>query len=439
MKELLEDCLKAARERYSGAQRFAFLIAALFLAVHLTTVTQYLRREPAVRQASKNAETAKSLNEVTRQIAASTGKLAQEQADQTKAITETFVNELKKDFSEVDDAINRALRGLPQEAQDAQPQQQQVLAARKLVLPEDLAEKVRASGFVLKDVVDPWIEKSVIQPRLDELRDAWRTKVWPKLTAIAADLNSQVDEALKLSPKDPDLFELKKQLKAFVQSGASINFNPPANHSWWRTQRGKNATGEEFDASSASALHVDLIDNVAKAMQTAADKANSKADAIMANAEQAQKALEKSFEEQKKRAAELAQPIGFLAVDLAMLVETFPLILGGALGVAFFWIGWRRRELAQAWAALAKADAEWQHGAEAIGLAHGPRKELIVAFIAALSWVTFASCQLSVSTVLPLSRAAELGALGVCFLAVGAAWHWYENGRVDKIIRSTGS
>jgi ElaB/YqjD/DUF883 family membrane-anchored ribosome-binding protein len=439
MKELLEDCLKAARERYSGAQRFAFLIAALFLAVHLTTVTQYLRREPAVRQASKNAETAKSLNEVTRQIAASTGKLAQEQADQTKAITETFVNELKKDFSEVDDAINRALRGLPQEAQDAQPQQQQVLAARKLVLPEDLAEKVRASGFVLKDVVDPWIEKSVIQPRLDELRDAWRTKVWPKLTAIAADLNSQVDEALKLSPKDPDLFELKKQLKAFVQSGASINFNPPANHSWWRTQRGKNATGEEFDASSASALHVDLIDNVAKAMQTAADKANSKADAIMANAEQAQKALEKSFEEQKKRAAELAQPIGFLAVDLAMLVETFPLILGGALGVAFFWIGWRRRELAQAWAALAKADGEWQHGAEAIGLAHGPRKELIVAFIAALSWVTFASCQLSVSTVLPLSRAAELGALGVCFLAVGAAWHWYENGRVDKIIRSTGS
>ncbi len=438
MKELLEDCLKAARERYSGAQRFAFLIVALFLAIHLTTVTQYLRREPAVRQASKNAETAKSLNEVTRQIAASTGKLAKEQADQTKAITESFVNELKKDFSEVDDAINRARRGLPQEDQNAQPQQQQVRAAPKLVLPEDLAEKVRVAGSVPKDVVDPWIEKSVIQPRLDQLRDAWRTKVWPKLTAIGADLNSQVDEALKLSPKDPDLFELERHVKAFVQSGASINFNPPANHSWWRTQRGKGAAGEEFDASSASALHVDLIDNVAKAMQTTADKANSKADAILANAEQAEKALEKSFEEQKKRADELAQPIGFLAVDLAMLVETFPLILGGALGVAFFWIGWRRRELAQAWAALAKADAEWQHGSEAIGLAHGPRKEFIVAFIAALSWVTFASCQLSVSTVLPLSRAAELGALGVCFLAVGAAWHWRENGRVDKIIRSTG-
>lgn len=35
-------------------------------------------------------------------------------------------------------------------------------------------------------------------------------------------------------------------------------------------------------------------------MQTAADKENSKADAIMANTEQAQKALEESFEEQKK-------------------------------------------------------------------------------------------------------------------------------------------
>jgi hypothetical protein len=243
---------------------------------------------------------------------------------------------------------------------------------------------------------------------------------------------------LKLSPKDPDLFELERHVQAFVQSGASINFDPPANHSWWRTQREKGATGEEFDASSAGALHVDLIDNVAKAMQTTADKANSKADAILANAEQAEKALEKSFEEQKKHADELAQPIGFLAVDLAMLVETFPPILGGALGVAFFWIGWRRRELAQAWAALAKADAEWQHRSEAIGLAHGPRKEFIVVFIAALSWVAFARCQLSVSTVLPLSRAAELGPLGVCFLAVGAAWHWRENCRVDKIIRSTG-
>jgi hypothetical protein len=76
------------REGSSGtlfwAQRFAFLITAVFLAVHLRTVTHYLRREPAGRQASKNAETAKSLNEVARQIAASTGKLAKEQAIRPK-------------------------------------------------------------------------------------------------------------------------------------------------------------------------------------------------------------------------------------------------------------------------------------------------------------------------------------------------------------------
>jgi hypothetical protein len=251
-------------------------------------------------------------------------------------------------------------------------------------------------------------------------------------------LNSQVNEALKVSPKDPDLFELETQVKAFLQSGASINFNPPANHSWWRSQPGKGSAGQQFDASSASALHVDLIDNVAKAMQTSADKANLKADAILAKAEQAEKALEKSFEEQKKRADELAQPISFLAIDLDMLVETFPLILGLALGVAFFWIGWRRREIAQAWAALAKVDAEWQHGSEAIGLSLESRKDFIAAFIVALSWVFLASCQLAVSTVLPMWRAAELGALGACSLAVGAAWHWRENGRVERIIRRIG-
>jgi hypothetical protein len=173
-------------------------------------------------------------------------------------------------------------------------------------------------------------------------------------------------------------------------------------------------------------------------VQTTADKANTKANAILASAQQAEKALEESFKEQKKRADELGQPIGFLAIDLAMLVETFPLILGGALGVGFFWIGWRRRELAQAWAALAKADAEWRHGSEAIGLARGSRNEFIVGFIAGLSWITFTSYQLLVSDVLPLLQVVKLWLLGLCFLVVGVAWYLRESACVDKIIRNAG-
>jgi hypothetical protein len=436
MKEVLEDCLKAARERYSGAQRFAFLIVALFLALHLTTVTQYLRREPAVRKANKDAETAKSLSEATRQIADSTGKLAKEQADHTKAIIDSFVNGLEADFRQLDIAIERARGGLTQEDRP-QPQQQQVRAP-VLTLPDDLSQKVKlaSDSDAMKQLVAPWIEEHVVQPRLDQLKNEWKTKVWPKLTAIGADLISHVDEALKLAPKDPDLKELGMQVKALVQSGASLNFVLPTDHSWWRTVQGKGTAGEHLDANVASALQVDLIDNAAKSVQTTADKANTKANAILTNAEQAEKALEKSFEEQKKRASELAQPIGFLAVDLAMLVETFPLILGGALGVGFFWIGWRRRELAQAWAALANVDAEWQHGFEAIGLVYGIRKEFIVGFIAAFSWITFASCQLLVSGVLPLFQVARIGVLGVCFLIAGVAWYLRESACVDKSIRN---
>jgi hypothetical protein len=441
MKEVLEDCLKAARERYSGAQRFAFLIAALFLAIHLTTVTQYLRREPALRQANKDAETAKSLSEVTHQIADSTGKLTKEQADSTKAIIDAFVTGLEADFRELDVAIERARTGLPQENRPQQQQQQQQQQVQALLtLPEDLSEKVKLAPDIdsIKQLVAPWIEEHLVQARLDQLKDEWRTKVWPKLTTIGADLISHIDEALKLAPKDPDLKELGTQVKALVQSGASIKFVLPTDHTWWRTRQAKGSTGEHLDASVAGALRVDLIDNAAKSVQTTADKANTKANAILVNAAQAEKALEESFKEQKKRADELGQPIGFLAIDLAMLVETFPLILGGALGVGFFWIGWRRRELAQAWAALAKADAEWQHGSEAIGLAHGSRKEFIVGLIAGLSWITFASYQLLVSDVLPLLHVVKLWLLGVCFLVVGVAWYLRESACVDKIIRNAG-
>jgi hypothetical protein len=174
----------AARERYSGAQRFAFLIAALLLAVHLTTVTQYLRREPALRQANKDAETAKSLSELSRQIVDSTGKLVKEQADQTKAIIDSFINGLEADFRELDVAIDRARGGLPQENQQ-QPQQQQVRAP-VLRLPEDLSEKIRLAPDIdsIKQLVAPWIEEHLVQARLDQLKDEWRTKVWPKLTTI---------------------------------------------------------------------------------------------------------------------------------------------------------------------------------------------------------------------------------------------------------------
>jgi hypothetical protein len=237
MKEVLEDCLKAARERYSGAQRFAFLIAALFLAVRLTTVTQYLRRGPALRKANKDAETAKSLSELSRQIVDSTGKLAKEQADQTKAIIDSFVNGLEADFRELDVAIERARGGPPRENQ---PQQQQVRAPI-LTLPKDLSEKVKlAPDFdAIKQLVAPWIEEHLVQARLDQLKDAWKTKVWSKLTDIGGDLISHVDEALKLAPEDPDLKELGAKVKALVQSGASLNFVLPTDHSRWRTRQAK--------------------------------------------------------------------------------------------------------------------------------------------------------------------------------------------------------
>jgi hypothetical protein len=213
VKELLEDCLKAARERYSGAQRLAFLIAALFLAVHLTTVTQYLRREPAVRQASKTAETAKNLSEEARQIADSTGKLAKEQAGQIKDLTESFVDKLKTDLHQVDVAIDRARRGLPASSEDQdfeqQQQQQQVrVIVPKVELPQDLSAKLRSQNTgAIRELVAPWIEEHFIQARLNGLKDEWTRQVWPKLAAIGADLISRIDEASKLSPEDRDLRE----------------------------------------------------------------------------------------------------------------------------------------------------------------------------------------------------------------------------------------
>ena len=254
MKQVLEDCLKAARERYSGAQRFAFLIVAVFLAVHLTTVMQYLRREPAVRQASKDAETADRFSEATRQIAISTAELAQEEAHQTETIIRKFIDKLKTDLRQVDAAIVRA-RGLPTDSENQDirflQQQQQQQNVRDIIpeLPQEFSEKLRSiqDNHAIRELLAPWIEEHVIQLRLDELRDEWEKEVWPKLAAIGVNINSWIDEAAKVWPKDPNLRDLETQVKVFVESGALLNFATPTDHAWWSTYQGKDSAGRYLE------------------------------------------------------------------------------------------------------------------------------------------------------------------------------------------------
>jgi len=201
------------RFHYAGAVRTSFVIVAVLLAFHMTTLSQYIQREQALRVAKDEKDKASLLQEVTKRMLNSAKSLDEERENRIRALDNS----------------------------------------------------------------------DICNPRVDQLRAGWKTSVWPQLRSYVLALAGEISQAEELLLKDSKLMaRLSKQIEDLLKKGDSY-------------------------------------------------------------------ALEKGFEEQKKRAEELAKPLTDLALDLALITESFPLILAVGIGVAIFWPGWRRRELLETW------------------------------------------------------------------------------------------
>ena len=487
MKELLEDGFKAARERYAGATQLAFLLVALLLALHLTTVTHYLERERALRDARSEAETALRLQNLAKEIKDSADNLEQERRMRTDALLQAFITGLKGDFRAVDAAVSSASGGKfgqrvasdpelpsqltsPPSPSPAAPSPPPVLppgpppalAPVQLPLrapmgidttetailppfPPELLGKIKSIQDIrsLREELAPWIKTNVLAPRLDKLRENWKNEVWPNLERDATTLLAAASQGSKLSLRSAELtlkfVKLNDVIQNLLDTGRKLDFREPADPTWWQSEGGKMASGVAIGDASAKALGTGVMEQAAEKCADVAAAAKGHADSLSKDTELARDSLDKAFEEQKKRADALAQPLTFLAVDLAMVAESFPLVLGAGLGVVFFWPGWRRRELAQAWAALSRVDPEWREVFNVLGFTPKRSPELLLGLIAAFMWLVIASWQLNVAGIVPLARVGKVAGMGLVFLGLAIAWRLREEMRVEAIIRAVAA
>jgi hypothetical protein len=170
-----------------------------------------------------------------------------------------------------------------------------------------------------------------------------------------------------------------------------VSFAPPAGE-WWGAVETKIQTAHEISIATTRNLDPADFATTAEDLKHLSAAAEEAAETAEKHLKERLAALEKSFSEQEAHVADLAKPLAFLALDLDFVARRFPMLLGSALGVAFFWPAYRRLELARSFALLSqeKQTLSW---ADTIGFTPA-RKSLWFLVVAAGAWVALASWQL---------------------------------------------
>ena len=397
LNELIETWFDDARQKHNAAQRLAFLLVAFFAALHVTTFDQYLAFQQQLRGAGIEMGEAAQTSSVLDKVAAITKELNQTIKMRLEELMQSLVENLKEDF----EALDRTIAILSGELQDIQPelqqqqQQQQVrVQPRQIELEPTLQEqlKITSDPAAIRRLVTPAINEKIIARRFSEATATWRGELLPALDAEAATL----EETLRSLPSHldttfPGLPKLRTQISQFRSKAKTLIFVPPPGE-WWRAVETKFQTAREIGVASVHNLDPAAFATAAEDLKHLSAVAEEAAESAEKHLKERMTALEKSFAEQEAHVSDLAKPLAFLALDLDFVAHRFPMLLGAALGVAFFWPAYRRLELARAFLLLSqqKQTLTW---ADTIGLTPA-RKSLWMLVVAASAWVALASWQL---------------------------------------------
>jgi len=448
MDEIAKEWFSDARERYSGAVRFAFVLVAVLLGIQLTTFTEYLDTQTRLRRAKAQAEEARALTGTMREVAAAADALQQTVADTLKELLIRLVEELKGDFATLDAKVAdlRSDYPIPSEPRRNLAMQQlnaPGLQKLEIVLDNDLEVKIKEAPNIadVSRLLAAWVDENIIRPRFAEAVDSWKrgeSLILEKANALNETLRGVKDPlatAQTNSAFAQRLAQLRTSLKNFPDRLAAVAFKPPANPTWWRTVQDKEGMTAALREGALKELQTVSAHDAAAQLAEAASQTQRDTEAAQKSLQEQLTALEKSFEEQKQQADSLAKPFAFIALNLDFIARRFPVSIGCGLAIAIGWPAYRRRELASA---LRLLEPESGKLVGAIGLA-GPQANrplvklrwLLAGAFAAV-WVGITGWQLVAAGVVT-SIEAEIQTLWGLLPIVAAAWYAHS---VDRKLRS---
>jgi hypothetical protein len=387
--DLARSLFDSARERLDVTGRWSALAVLALLVLYLATLQPFLEARRALEDTRGLTQTLRRHGPELEALGQAITGFRNHAEDRIRGALEDLLDAKVKDFQALGlrvAALQRAASGQPPDAAPPSTVQTQgvdrtgVDPSRIPPLPPETAEQVRqapSSLETLREILRPYIETHIVEPRFAAINNRLREEVAPDLRGRLEALRArarEVGEGLRAlegrtAPGEEGgggqgWVSLWKQLDSALDSSerklASLTVKPPGGDpGWWYSVAAKMRTLDELGRTAVEDLRTGEVGDLAKTLSGRLDQALRQQDALAKALTGELEALKEQFETQQKQMTALGQPFASISLDLATTAGRLPLLLALVLSALSLGRSQRLRQLGLALPLLPDRQGLW--------------------------------------------------------------------------------
>jgi hypothetical protein len=347
--ELLKSIFLKSKDRYEQATRWAFLCIALCVALHVLTFSQFVRFGKQLAVAENQV---KQFTATQATVAEAESKLLALEKTLVKAVEDQMawvLDNLIQDFQVLNETVDQNRMGLeparsPLQSLRSSPlqfQEPQKDTSPLIIRDEQLKEQIQQAPNIeeIRELLSPFIEENILQPRFQELNDTWQKRILPNILDQTDELLQIFQTTMPFDARDHAVWNgIEDNIEEITTVAKDISFQAPSGDpQWWTTVSGKGERVANIEENAVQ-LFTSLIEsNELRTLNRRISNALMQRKTLQDNVEAQLTRIRDTFEKQQQHLNQLGAPFQFAAMDITFLVSNFPLLLGVMLGAVTIW------------------------------------------------------------------------------------------------------
>ena len=343
------DLLLRARDDLATSGRRSHGLVVALLIVHLAVVAPFADadRRRAARESERQrlAEVGPAIDQLTTRLEGLGGQVLAAVEPALDRLPETLAGDLERLEATRWQLQERDRTSDPlAETTAADPALAVARPARgvaPLTLEAAELEQIRRAEnrYALLTVLEPIVERAILEPRFAEVERRWQNNALPTLEAAVETANGVLPRLRERFPEGASEWEaLTQSLAELRRVGRELEIDAPTRPYWWASEETSETFGLIVAPATAELLRSPLaLDQLATAATEVRDR--------MAGVQGVWRAR---LERTERGERDLGSALSALGIDLTGFAPLFPLSLGLLLAVVLLRRGLRLRQLAVA-------------------------------------------------------------------------------------------
>jgi hypothetical protein len=463
MNDALADALFAeARSRHEAACRWFYIAIAGLALFQIAIFHPYLVLVQEKAEVERTITAKTLLKQEVDGIAPELARLDELGAQDAQKRLAALLAELRGTF----DRLNRALEQLHQIGPDAAataagekpflPPEVPMMAQMPAPMAQMMPTPVPTTGYgsivglpvmaaplrsavahvstraELVELIRPYVDGEIIEPMFDRFNVGWQREGVPALVSAAQRATQRITDARQKFPMEAEAWTRMAQAVAAIEKSASqLKAQQPGNATWWAAAEGKGATigGFALALNDAEAKRLVALGDILQSAEAALNAGKQQQESINRKIDE----LKEEFRAQQAELAAKVEPLKAVSVDLAVVVQFYPLILGLVLSGVTAWRATRVEELRGIVTLISRGDRSglaFQWLLARTGASRGrPHILSAVRCLAFIAWLSFSAWRLEAAAAFSGSGIGTLVLIGSAAILLASLYEW-------RIVRS---